>query len=405
MTKHKHERTLEQGEELLRSWGLSPSSQLEDLAAHIGRDLAADVAIAYWLGGRPVRESVELLQRIQATATDKSVRREVRRALYRLEQRGVLPRSQPQEVVARPLSEPPSLKVQGFFLPYLLGGYREFVLLRKRPGGVVVLLATTRQYDRFLQEIVRAEFSGKEWREFVARSAARGRVLAEGDAAYCDFLLWRAYESLPPHERRPSLDYPAFRAELFPDSFPSPRSSPLLDLYPLQETGSISRSPSELAAAILNEPALLVLVADKRERLQPYVERIREAESSPLVLSDAQKQERRAQIERQAVEELFGEEERGAWVHCLRELGYYFHLIGKRELARELALASGALERPKADPKQIPFCVAFIAVGLLAELYQLAREEQEKAEGSLIVTPEQLRRARRGNPSGRGEHF
>lgn len=401
MSKQQRERILEAGEELLRSWGLTPSSPLEDLASCVGRDPAGDAAIAHWLGGRPAPESVELLKQIEASSSDKIVRREARRALYRLEQRGVASRPQVEQVVARPLWQPEPEKTQAFFLPYLIGGYREFVLRRKHVGGVAVVFATTRQYDRFLEEVVRADISGKEWRRLVASLTERGRALAEGDAAYCDSLLWRAYENLAPAERTPARDYPAIRREFFDGSPPAAQPSPLLQLYAAEEGEQPARSARELAEQFFGEPALLVLVADAREQFRAYVERIRDAESSPLVLSEAQKQERRGQIEDQAIDDVFGGGQREAWVHRLRELGYYFHLTGKKELARTLASAASALDAPGADPKRIPFCRAFVTVGLFAELYQIEREEEEKAQGSLIVTPEQLRRAQRRSPQPR----
>ncbi len=401
MSKQQRDRILVSGEELLRSWGLTPSSPVELFASCLGRASASDAAIAHWLGGRPTPESVELLKQLAASARDKIVRREARRALYRLQQRGMASPPVSQEVVARPLWQAEAPKTQAFFLPYLLGGHREFVLRRKRPGRVAVLFATTRQYDRFLEEVVRADLSGKEWQRLVASVGERGRVLVEGDAAYCDSLLWRAYENLPANERTAARDYPAVRGEFFDAPPATERASPLLELYPYEAVEKPASKASELAERLSAESAFLVLVADAREPLRPYVEQLRAVEASPLVLSEAQKQQRRQQIEDQAIDHVFAETERESWAHRLRELGYYFHLVGKHELARELARAAFALEKPESDPKRIPFCRALVLVGLFAELYQIEREEAEKARGSLVVTPEQLRRVKGRRPQER----
>ena len=62
------------GERLLRDWGIGDDPTPQALAALLGRDAAADVAIAHRLGGIASDESAGLLQRIEATGADKRVR-------------------------------------------------------------------------------------------------------------------------------------------------------------------------------------------------------------------------------------------------------------------------------------------------------------------------------------------
>src|SRR3989442_128811 len=91
MSKVDRETQLRSGEERLREWGVPADAEasVDVLRQHIGRDAAADLAIAARLGARAEAASVEALRTVEAASSDKLVRKEVRRSLYRLEQRGV----------------------------------------------------------------------------------------------------------------------------------------------------------------------------------------------------------------------------------------------------------------------------------------------------------------------------
>ncbi|MCX8072323.1 MAG: hypothetical protein N3C12_07725 [Candidatus Binatia bacterium] len=394
MSKQAHERVLEKGEGLLRSWGLHPSSPLSDLAARMGRDAAADAALAHWLGSRPEAEAVALLEKL-AAAEDKTVRREARRALYRLEQRGLVSRAAPQEVVARPFLEAEPAVTEAYFSQYFSTGERELFFVRKGSARLLVLFAITRDYDHSLRELRRVELSRKQWRASLEDSARGGYPLAKGDAAHCDALLWRAYENVSSVGQPISVDYAAVRSEFFQGPPLATASHPLTQIYPEAELAEVPIAARQIGERLLNEKAVLSLAAGLLDRLREFVERIREVQASPLVLTDVQKQERQAQIVAQAIDTVFAPAERPSWVHRLREVGYYVHLMGKSSVARELAATAFALEKPGIDPKQVAFCRAAVETLIFIELYERELAEAERAKESLIVTPDRLVRAAR----------
>src|SRR5258706_16161559 len=87
------EETLARGRRLLAAWGIhegtlppgSPGPQVvHTLSPLIGRDPACDLVIAEWLGRTAEAASAEKLASWEAEAADKDVKREIRRALFRL---------------------------------------------------------------------------------------------------------------------------------------------------------------------------------------------------------------------------------------------------------------------------------------------------------------------------------
>src|SRR5438552_15714694 len=84
------------GETRLREWGVPADAEAAALQAFIGRDPAADLAIAARLGAQTAPASVEVLAVLESGTADKLVRKEVHRSLYRLQQRGMaIPRPSP----------------------------------------------------------------------------------------------------------------------------------------------------------------------------------------------------------------------------------------------------------------------------------------------------------------------
>ena len=99
----------EAGERRLAEWGVGSDAGVEELARVVQRDSAADVAIAARLALVPSGDSAELLQRLEREAPDKAVRKAAKRALYRLEQRGIHPPASPPSA-PRPAALAPAIE-------------------------------------------------------------------------------------------------------------------------------------------------------------------------------------------------------------------------------------------------------------------------------------------------------
>src|SRR5690242_6149737 len=89
MSKPDREQRLRDGAARLQEWGLPADASIDVLRDHIGRGTASDLAIAERLGARAEQASVDVLSALESASTDKLVRKEVHRSLYRLAQRGL----------------------------------------------------------------------------------------------------------------------------------------------------------------------------------------------------------------------------------------------------------------------------------------------------------------------------
>src|SRR5206468_3656218 len=113
-------------------------------------------AIADRLGGIVSEDSVRLLARMETTAKDKLLRREARRAIYRLRQKGVLT-DEPAtkaEPTARPLLAGP--EPEGYLSLSDPRGDRLLWLLKPRSGGGLWHLSTVVNEPAGLREAVLA---------------------------------------------------------------------------------------------------------------------------------------------------------------------------------------------------------------------------------------------------------
>ena len=86
---------LAEGTKVLDQWEITlarlqdHSLTVAELAGRIGQDPAADLALAALLGDYPVPEAAQALVTWETKTSDKHLRREIHRSLYKLSQKGV----------------------------------------------------------------------------------------------------------------------------------------------------------------------------------------------------------------------------------------------------------------------------------------------------------------------------
>jgi hypothetical protein len=390
MPKPDREEYLRRGNQLLAEWGLPSEADAEALRPHALREPAADLAIATRLGARPDDASVALLTQIEEQCTDRLVRKEVKRALYRLRQRGVTvptvaPASAPSPVLGAQL--------EGYLSAVDGHGDQLVWLIRPFPGGVAHLFAVindpagmrTVELNRVTRKALRAAREELESKHEVK--------LVEADWHYCDFLMDRAFRWSQQRGTPVDGDYPGLRGQVL-------RSAAPTDLPPLilsrLDPAQIGAQPALLtdSAALADEKELRTWFFDA-EALQPYLDELLQAKGSPIVLTPAQQQERFRSTVEKAVEELFSGPSRASWSRRLFMMAYFFAAT-RRETAARRALAVGlALENSAHGGRDIPLCEHLVR-GSLAALFQMATErEQEQARSSLIMTPQQAAEAAR----------
>ncbi len=359
----------------------APADAIAKLRELKGKSGITDLAIARALAGIADPGAAAMLTEMEAGASG-ALRREVRRALYRLKQHGIdAPAANAQ---AADTHRADAADLAAMLSPIDSEGARIVWIVKPRmQGGVLRMWALISESER----LVGAQNTGLSRRELKSEREElerRAQVkLVDADWRVADFIACEAWRNTPESRRGHVGNFLTLRSELI--SSPPPTEL----LHPVY---------SELAAEAAGEPSVeLLKEAELLEwrlpdtLLKPYVDEIASAGESVIVLSPVHKQERvNAVIDRATSELLTGDNGRRIQ-RRLEDIAYYMARAGRRTQAG-WAVAAAARLRDRIDVTKVLFFQAFIRT----QLGTVAAAEQQKAESEprLIMTPAEAMRAR-----------
>lgn len=381
----------------LRASGFNPEASPADSLARL-RELGASgalrpIAVARALASVADRGAVEMLVEMERQASG-ALRREIRRSLFRLRQRGIaVPESsttQPapgQKSVLRPVE--PALTA--FLSPIDAEGAQIVWLVKPRHGGGLMRLSGLVSED---DGLVTANVEALARREFRAhRSELKQRLnvkLVEADPRLADFILCDAYRRTPESRRATISNFHALRAEVITAAQLTEFTHPVY---------------SELAAEAAEEPSVELLKEPEIEawripaaELAPYVEELNRAQESVIVVSTTSQQERMLAAVEKAIAELLSGERLGRLRRRFEHTAYYMMKEGRRRAAG-WAAGAAAMIRDGADLRRVAFFRALVERQLATLIAEQA--EQRRGEPRLIMTPAEAIRAQEEQRSRR----
>jgi hypothetical protein len=381
----------ERGEQRLAEWGLPSEATVAELSAVVLRDHAGDIAVAHRLGAIASQESAALLWRLERETSDKHVRKEAKRALYRLEQRGVPVPASATETPPTPVTAVP---MEGYVSPVDGRGDQLVWLVKAQPGGLAHLFAVINDPEG-MREAALNPVTRKALKSLRAELEAKHDLrVVDVDWRYADFLMSRAFEWARTRGTRMVGDYPALRAQL--TRRPPPDAMPPMVFARMGGTAAAANDEAlQHSVAVLEEPELRTWFLPE-DQLKPYLDELNSVRDSPLVLNRMQQEERYDTVIARAVETVFGGELRASWARRLYEMAYFFAATRRPQRAEQATAVAAALEAGGA-PNQIPFCADLLRASL-GFFFKLALEQEEEREKtSLVLTPQQAlaRRAKR----------
>ena len=382
----------------LDTLGLSADkASIGELERVLHSDSTTDLAVVSRLGEIPLEESVACLRRIEALAShDKELRREVRRALYRLARRGVAGASAESEGSAPPprsiFTEP---ELEGYLSLMDSLGDRLLWIIKPRAGGGLLKLSAVVNEPGGLKEAVLAELNRKQLRALRTDLAERhGFRLVEVSWRYCDWIASEGYERVKSRGviAEAAAAFPQLRMQLLRVSA-SPQPSPV------EEDSALTPDPANLQASgsLFTEKEFEHWFLPEAI-LAPYLRRVREMRESPIVLDRFQQMSRVSEIANSALEELFSGDGAYSWQRKLDEMAYYFWKTGRREPALRARAAAHALSESPSGGRGIPFFEELTRRSLGLFFEQEAEKERAQQESSLIHTPDQVRQQRDSSP-------
>jgi hypothetical protein len=366
--------------------GFDPAAAPADAIAKL-RDLrgtpgVTDLAIARALGMIADPAAAAMLAEMEAGASG-AMRREVRRALYKLKQHGIDAPS-PPAATAIPDRGTERTEINAMLSPIDSEGARIVWIVKPRmQGGLLRMWALISEHEGLVgaqnTRLSRRELNS-EREELERRAQVK---LVDADWRVADFIACEAWRNTPESRRGQVGNFLALRSELI-------ASPPPTELVHPVYAELAAEAAAEPSVELLKEPEFLEWRLPD-DLLKRYVDEINEAGESVIVLSPVHKQERvNAVIDRATAELLSGAHGKRIQ-RRLEDIAYYMVRAGRRDQAGWAAAAAARL-RDGIDVTKILFFQAFIRT----QLGTVAAAEQQKAEEEprLIMTPAEAMRAR-----------
>jgi hypothetical protein len=331
-----HERYLDK----LRTLGIAvdhPAPELVPQAvAQLGKERETDLAVVFFLGRITDRLAAVALASLETTAQDKELKRQIRRALYRLAQKGIeAPESRAEQTVTNETVVKLGPEVEGYLSGVDGAGIRMGWLVKPQVGGGLILLEGLMSDREGLLQVGGMRIRRKDLREMMEESKQKHRIqLVSVPWEYVDQLLYEGFEKANAVERKGLEEFTRLRS-LFMIGRPKSGAHPV---YKIIDTESAhSGAWRSLSQRLLEASEFQTWVLD-RAWIGPYLKRVEDAQESRLVLNQQQKEERVAAIVRTAVEEIFSGEAGPLYCRRLEDMALFL-AAAKRPEEAKLALA------------------------------------------------------------------
>ncbi len=357
-----------------------PDQAVEKLRSLRTTGGADDLKIAAAAGQIIGPAAAQLLTEMESGASG-ALRREVRRALFRLRQHGVeMPPAQARPAAMAAVHE---ANVSALLSPVDPEGARLVWLIKARPqGGLARLQALSSETDGLvganLTHVSRRELR-EERHEIERRSSVK---LIDADYRLADFILYDAYRRTPQERLGQVGNFLTLRAEILDAPLPVEFQHPIY----IEFAASLSQEPSP---DLFQEPELEGWVIAQSE-LKPYLNEVEEIRQSPLVLNQFQQQERINAVVGRAIEQVFAGQRGTLMRRRLEDTAYYLARTGRNNAARWAASAAARI-RDGETLSRVPFFVQYVmrSMDLVLSQHQAQTEQQPR----LIMTPAEAMRA------------
>ena len=371
----------------LRELGLDPALPLAETIAALQRlratDQAATSSIAHALVALPSMEAAAMLANMEQGAAGAD-RREIRRALFKLHQRGFDPPLQAIALVKSPAGELSDAGLTAVLSPIDGDGARIAWILKPRPNGGLRRIWGVISEREGLVGVTLDTLTRKELRtERKDLEKRAGVALIDADWRLADFILSEAWRNTPPARRHDLGDFLAVRAELIAAPLPTSFDHPIYAEF----ASSLTEEPSP---DLMKEPEVAGWQLPL-EIVKPYADEAADLRNSVIVLNRMQQEERVNLVIERAIGEIFGGPHGTRLRRHLEDTAYYFARTKRPREAAGTAAAAARL-RDHAELKRSVFFQTLTRAQLGASIAE--SEQHERDEPRLVMTPAEAMRAR-----------
>ena len=385
--KEARQEALRKGIEQLRGRGVEAeavsAASVPSLAGHLGKDHDTDLAVTFLLGRVADAASLDALISLEQSAKDKEIKREVRRSLFKLAQKGLSrPEPAPADTPAPKALFKTAPEIEAYMSSVDGAGGRLVWLARPQAGSGLQLLQGMVGDRHGLLRVGGMVVRRKELRRMAQEIKEKhGVTMISVPWDYADMILYEGYEKARLSGQSGIEQFSSLRA-IFNPIKPKPSRHPIFDR--LDAADARSGDWRERSRRLLDEPEFRYWILDE-DWIRPYLEQIEEAQGSRLVLNQVQKEERFAGIVRDAAREIFSGARGEILQRRMEDMALYLCETKREELAK-LAFAV-ALQLAEGDLGILD--VSFLTGLMQKSLAFYLGQAKEKAgeEPSLIVKP------------------
>jgi len=335
--------------------------------------------------------SVSLLQALGERFTEKPVLKAIKRAAFKLKQRGLLSgelsleKKSSKNILKPPSKEKPVAAVG----PVLdMVGSRAILILMEGDRKGWKMGTGVISDERGFQEFYFGTLSKRRIKEIKDSLSEEAGPLVEISLSHAATLLENSYHRhMKLHSNGPE-QYLELRPLLLADRSLLDRPA-IYDFLPEITVPDGVLTDSQLAELFKHK--LMESWFIEPEPLRPFVEDILKLDDSPIVLTEAQKSDRARQVKEGALQTLFDDEKRILLKYRFEEMSFFFFKLGEKHPARLSLLAAGRLDEKDSTLKTNPV-VEFLLDRSIDFYMNIIKEESDdegrkKDSSSGIILP------------------
>jgi hypothetical protein len=382
-----HDARLEKGLAALAAQGIAVDApapaRIAALKNAMGASAETDIAAIFLLGKIAAAESLDALREIEINAADKDIKKEIKRAYFKLAQRGVAPAG--ETAVER---KPAALferttDIEAYMSAVDGGGGRLIWIARAQPSrGLQVIQAMLHDREGLLR------FGGAHMKRKELRGMAdeiqreHGVSMIAIPWQFADQMIYEGYERAKGRGQSGLENFHDIRS-LIGTGKPKPVAHPIYTKLGSEDFRD--GAWREQSRRLLDEPELRYwIVLD--DWVKDFLTQIDEARQSPLVLNPVQKEERLAAIVREAVKTLCAGDSGKAFKRRMEDMALYFYDTRRAELAKLSLAVAQQLGEGDPGPLDVSFLTGLVQKSFTFHLSQ-QKAQNEEAQSSLIIKP------------------
>jgi hypothetical protein len=382
-----HEEEIQRGIKQLRQSGLKPDAAAPALVPfledQLGRGRETDLAIVFSLGKIPDPAAAEALLRLEKSAGDKDLKKEIRRSLFKLSQKGL---TIPEDKRAEEKSPPPILSRSPEIEAYMsavdgAGGRLVWIVKPQAGHGLQTIQAMINDREG-LQRIGGTQIRRKELRNMVQEiKKQHGVTMVSVPWEYADLMLYENFEKAKAAGRSGLENFHQVRS-IVKTAKPKAQDHPVYQRLNAAEV--LEGAWRELSRRLLDEPEFRFWILDA-DWAKPFLGQLEEAQTSRLVLNPMQKEERLAAIVRDAVRTLCAGETGKIMQRRMEDMAFYFVEAGRTDIAKLTLAVAQQIKAGDPGPLDISFLTGLVQKSFAFYLSQ--QKNQAEEEPSFIVKP------------------